>query len=145
MLFMLIAAAGCSSGSDHAARPVAPPQKNTPIVQVVGTWKPVWIAGFTRDLAALAETAFVSFDTAGNWRGSDGCNGLAGTYQVDPSGTFKATPSGLRTLIGCANVPNDDVMRTATRVSGGDAALTFLAVDGRELARYVRVRTASGG
>jgi hypothetical protein len=143
MLFVLAAAAGCSSASHHAARPVTPPRKDTPAVQIVGTWKPVWIAGFERGFGSTP--AVVTFDAAGSWSGSDGCNGLGGTYHVDESGGFKGTLVGAHTLIGCANVPNEDVMRTATRVTGGGAELAFQSSDGRDLARYVRVRKASGG
>jgi hypothetical protein len=96
------------------------------------------------DCESEAGDAVVTFDAAGRWSGSDGCNRLGGTYQVDPSGAFKGTLDGVHTLIGCANVPNDDVMRTATRATGGDAELTFQSSDGRDLARYVRVRAASG-
>jgi hypothetical protein len=142
MLFVLAAAAGCSTASHQGARRVTPPRKDTPAVQIVGTWKPVWIAGFERGFGSTP--AVVTFDAAGRWSGSDGCNRLGGTYQVDPSGVFKATLDGVHTLIGCANVPNDDVMRTARRATGGDAELTFQSSDGRDLARYVRVRAASG-
>lgn len=143
---LLAVIAGCSGGGHGAASPgsSSSSRPDALAVRIVGTWRPVWIAGFADPIPPTPRPATVRFDADGRWVGSDGCNGLGGSYRVDPSGAFSGRLEGMHTQIGCNNVPNEDVLPRATRVEVGDATLTFRSVDDRELARYVRVRSANG-
>jgi heat shock protein HslJ len=103
---------------------------------IEGKWYPSQIAGYTADpLQALTyHKAYLEFK-AGKWRGSDGCNGQSGTYQLSADGAFSVKASA-STQMGCANVPHIEVMSKATRVDVQGETLIFRASD--ELARYSR-------
>ena len=81
----------------------------------------------------------MTFMAGGRWHGSDGCNGLGGTYRLNDAGEFSASPVGARTAIGCANVPNDTVLGTAVRVTTANDVLVFEEETGLEIGRYARV------
>lgn len=108
---------------------------------VIGTWRPVRIAGFQPRPGypdALAQ-APVTFDGSGAWRASDGCNQSSGAYVLGAGGRISVTV-GPSTLIGCANVPNATALsRAATLQVVGDR-LTLRSATGLVLAVYTRVR-----
>ena len=85
------------------------------------------MAGVTTLKAERAQDPVLVFRPDGTWGGSDGCNGLQGTYTIGP-----------HRLIGCDNVPNSGVLRDAKRLAVDSTTLQFFAADGRELAKYVR-------
>ncbi|TCO44926.1 heat shock protein HslJ [Kribbella antiqua] len=107
---------------------------------LIGTWRPVDIVGFDRSKLSLAHStrAAVTFDTNGKWGGTDGCNGIGGTYRASDDGTITADTSGAVTLMGCDNVPNRGVLHKAARFTIDGRALTFYAADGRRLGTYER-------
>lgn len=115
---------------------------------IQGTWYPLQIAGYSvqPEFAESYAEAFLKFGD-GEWTGSDGCNGMSGTYELDEAGTFKGG-AGASTEIGCANVPHFRVLEEATTVEVDGETLVFS--DGDEIARYTRsknpapVATATG-
>lgn len=50
------------------------------------------------------QDAFVEFNNYGLWTASDGCNGAAGDWTVEPDGSFDGGEGGAMTLIACDNV-----------------------------------------
>jgi heat shock protein HslJ len=111
-----------------------------PDTTVAGTWRPVLVAGYElpAEYPDGFQTATITFNGAGGWMGSDGCNRLSGTYRFHGDGELEAT-AGPTTMIGCANVPNGQVLTSATRVRLDGAELTLLNHSGLVLARYERV------
>lgn len=112
-------------------------QLPAPISEAIhGEWLPTEIAGF--DLLAAEpqrDPATVTFEADGKWTGSDGCNGLGGTYTVGEDGSFSAE-SGPSTLIACDNVPNAEVLVAATKVELTDGKLYFYDAAGQVVGTY---------
>jgi heat shock protein HslJ len=116
------------------------PTPQPPTAQTVsGTWRPLQMAGFKALKAARPQDPVLMFRLDGTWTGSDGCNGLQGTYSIGQRGEFTAT-SGPQHMIGCDNVPHTGVLTTAKRVAVTGDTLQFFGVDGRQLASYARAR-----
>lgn len=106
---------------------------------VVGTWRPVRLNGFTTLKAARPDDPTITFKADGTWVGSDGCNGLQGTYSIGQRGEF-TSKSGLQRMVGCDNVPHTAVLKATKRITSDKNGLTFYAGDGQEVARYARAR-----
>lgn len=106
---------------------------------VAGTWRPVEMDGLKTLKAARPEDPVLVLLPDGTWNGSDGCNGLQGTYTIGQRGEFTATV-GPQRMVGCENVPHTGVLKTAKRVALDDDTLRFFATDGRQLASYARAR-----
>jgi len=104
---------------------------------VSGTWRPLQIAGVTSLQTSRPDDPVLVLRPDGTWSGSDGCNGLQGTYRIGQRGEFSATV-GPQHLIGCDNVPHTGVLAAAKRVAVDGDTIQFFGVDGRELARYGR-------
>jgi heat shock protein HslJ len=106
---------------------------------VAGTWRAQQMV-FSKVLeAARPEDPVLVFKADGTWTGSDGCNGLQGTYSIGQRGTFSATV-GPQHLIGCENVPHTGVLHAAKRIAISGDTLQFFGADGRQLASYARAR-----
>lgn len=104
--------------------------------ELTGRWLPRQIDGFEFPKSSLDRSPYaVRFLADGTWTGSDGCNAIGGTYTIDPVGTFNAT-AGPQTLIGCANVPNSEVLTQATKIVLTADLLRFLDTNGRILGDY---------
>jgi heat shock protein HslJ len=106
---------------------------------VAGTWRPVEMDGLKTLKAARPEDPVLVLVPDGTWTGSDGCNGLQGTYTIGQRGEFTATV-GPQHMVGCENVPHTGVLKTARRVALDADTLRFFAPDGRQLASYARTR-----
>nr|WP_239063304.1 META domain-containing protein [Streptomyces sp. SID13031] len=106
---------------------------------VVGSWRPVRLSGFTTLKTARPDDPIITFNADGTWIGSDGCNGLSGTYSIGQRGEFTSKSNGQREA-GCENVPHTAVLAAAKRITSTKTDLTFYAGDGREVARYARAR-----
>ncbi|MFI7067823.1 META domain-containing protein [Kribbella sp. NPDC050124] len=121
--------------------PVATPSVQAPpsAESVAGTWRPVQMAGLTSLKAERPDDPVIEFRADGTWTGSDGCNGLQGTYTIGQRGEFTAK-AGLQRLIGCDNVPHTAVLEGAKRITLDTDTLKFFGADGRELASYARAR-----
>jgi heat shock protein HslJ len=108
---------------------------------LVGTWRPVRIAGYQPRPGypdGLAQ-APLTFTGSGTWRASDGCNLTAGTYVLG-DGDRIAVTYGATTEIGCANVPNATALARASTVQVVRDRLTLRSAAGAVLAIYQRVR-----
>lgn len=81
---------------------------------------------------APAFPSYVVFLSDGTWRGSDGCNGLGGTWTLADDGGFSTT-SGVQTLIGCDNSDVGSWMRDASRLALAPDELSLVAPDGELL------------
>ncbi|MBX0300890.1 META domain-containing protein [Cryobacterium sp. 1639] len=108
------------------ARPAAAPADATPATaeDLAGRWVPVGFDDYT-DPHAL-------FEADGTWSGSDGCNGNAGRWVVDPSGTILTT-GGMSTAMGCAGELVPSWVIDARVAVLDDDRLRLLDADGAEL------------
>ena len=136
---LLGAGAGCASSGGRHGPSVDPAGL---LVAVVGTWRPVEIAGYVPppQYPDALRGATITFDTHHRLQGTDGCNRFSVGYILAPDGSIQVG-QGAMTAIGCANVPNDVVTSTARRVSIDNDQLVFLDADGSVLGRYERVTT----
>lgn len=118
-------------------------KKETPQIlsaqTVSGTWRPQEITGVKSLKAARPQDPVLTLRPDGTWVGSDGCNGLQGTYTIGQRGAFSAT-SGPQHMMGCDNVPHTGVLKAAKRVAVDGDTLQFFGADGRQLASYARAR-----
>ncbi|MFE6964970.1 hypothetical protein ACFVAJ_07655 [Agromyces sp. NPDC057679] len=96
---------------------------------LLGRWEP---AG-----ASYASDPHVVFLAAGEWTGSDGCNGQSGRWAVDGDGELLVI-SGASTLIGCDGAPAPGWVAGARRAAFDDEELVLLDREGAELGRLVR-------
>jgi len=116
-------------------------QGYTPI-PIVGTWRPVSIAGYHGPLASppLSKAPLLRFDNQGELTGNDGCDDFSGSYQLGIQGEFrlkKRTSSS----VGCIpNTPGPPTAAVAVEVLHG--RLTFFDRNGRVLAHYERATVA---
>ncbi|GLY17973.1 hypothetical protein Kisp01_49870 [Kineosporia sp. NBRC 101677] len=126
---------GCGEQGEPVAEGTALVGSNV-AEDIVGRWYPLRIEGYRLDpvFADSWADAYLEFDQ-GEWTGSDGCNGLRGTYDLDAGGAFEQKEMA-STEIGCANVPHYDVLDRATTVRVEDDTLIFSADE--EIARYTR-------
>ncbi|MGZ0151277.1 META domain-containing protein [Kribbella sp. WER1] len=106
---------------------------------VSGTWRVQQMAGFKALKQARPDDPVLVFKADGTWSGSDGCNGLQGTYSIGQRGAFSATV-GPQHMIGCDNVPHTGVLTSAKRIAVSGDTLQFFAADGAQLASYARAR-----
>jgi heat shock protein HslJ len=106
---------------------------------IVGTWRPVEIPGYTPppQYPNALRDATITFDGKHTLQGTDGCNGFRIDYRVTSDGGLRVG-EGAQTLIGCANVPNDEVVSSADRVQISGGSLTFTDAKGKVLGRYTR-------
>jgi heat shock protein HslJ len=106
---------------------------------VAGTWRPTQMIGAKSLKAARPNDPVLTFKPDGTWTGSDGCNGIGGTYTIGQRGAFSAT-SGAQHMVGCENVPHTGVLHAAKRIAVDGDTLRFFDADGRQLASYARAR-----
>lgn len=106
---------------------------------VAGTWRATQMVGAKTLKAPRPDDPVLVFKADGTWTGSDGCNGLQGTYSIGQRGAFSAT-SGPQHLVGCENVPHTGVLHAAKRIAISGDTLQFFGADGRQLASYARAR-----
>jgi heat shock protein HslJ len=124
--------AGC--GDDDAGGSVT--TGADPRESIQGTWYPLEIEGYTvaPEYADSYAAAYLEFGD-GEWNGSDGCNKIKGTYELDAEGQLTVT-GGVSTKIGCANVPHYRVMSESTEVKIDADTLIFSGME--PTARYTR-------
>lgn len=96
---------------------------------LLGRWLP-------SDAPAGSE-AYALFGDDGQWRGSDGCNGLGGRWRSGPDGAFLAV-AGASTTIGCENIPVDLRLVGAARAGLDDGALVLFDRRGEPAGRFNR-------
>ncbi|MET9318153.1 META domain-containing protein [Kribbella sp. NPDC003505] len=106
---------------------------------VAGKWRATAMLGTRTLKSSRPEDPVLVFKADGTWTGSDGCNGLQGTYTIGQRGSFTATV-GPQHLVGCENVPHTGVLHAAKRIAVSGDTLQFFDADGRQLASYARAR-----
>jgi len=150
--------AACSSTSHAAARPrtatvpstVQTTTTNTTPANVteaalVGSWRPVFIAGYHGPLTdpPLGVAPALSFDGRGHWGGTDGCNGMNGSYRLARNGAFQLVVGGM-TQAACDGFPPTPAsLRSAVRVELRGGRLTFFARNGDDIAQYGRANVTA--
>ena len=127
--------------------PTTSPTTSTTVPQMTeavisGTWRPVWIGGYSRPFDLRSPSLDLSFDGKGHWSGSDGCNSIAGRYELGPDGSF-GFQEHFSTTVGCIRgTPTPMSLQGAVRVEMVNGLLTFFGRDGHQLTRFVSVPTA---
>ncbi|WP_051580425.1 META domain-containing protein [Pseudonocardia acaciae] len=98
-------------------------------VGLVRRWVPVSGGG-----AANRRPPFVELRADGGWSGSDGCNGLRGTWSLGADGAWRAT-QGPTTKMACDNVNVGLWLERATSVRLDGAVLVLVDGGGQETGR----------
>ena len=129
---------GVAGSNDSKPPPAGVDPVATVPSHLTGTWRPTFIKDFAKLDSSRPDPAIVTFGGDGKWRGSDGCNGLSGTYRADPGEI--SVKSGPTTALWCENVPHIEVLRKAAyfRVSG--TVLTLYDANWNRLAAYSQTR-----
>lgn len=130
---------GPVAGQRTELTPAASPSRVSVVEDLWGTWRPVTIEGFAGLRQARPVDPVLTFRADGTWSGSDGCNGLRGTFTVTAEGRFTSTALPQR-LAGCANVPHGGLLAETAKVAVDRHTLRLLAADGRQVASYARIR-----
>jgi heat shock protein HslJ len=140
LVLLLTQLSGCARSAEAAPSPGGTTDL---AVAIVGTWRPAEIPGYTPppQYPNALRDATITFDGQHTLQGTDGCNGFRLDYRVTSDGKIRVG-EGVQTLIGCANVPNDEVVSSAARVQVSAGSLTFVDSHGTLLGRYDRVADA---
>ncbi len=85
-----------------------------------------------------ADRPHASFLASGRWRGSDGCNGLGGTWSLDEVTGQWLSSNGGQTEIGCNNVDVATMVAVAVAVGLDGDDLVFFDDKGVEIGRFVQ-------
>jgi heat shock protein HslJ len=134
----VVATIGVAASDDREPPPAGVDPMATDPADLIGTWRPTFI----KDFAMVDSTrhryhpATVTFGDDGEWHGSDGCNGIGGTYDADPGDI--SVESGPQTVIGCDNVPNANVLGESAHFRVSDKVLTLYDANWDRLASYSR-------
>lgn len=90
---------------------------------LLGTWV------LEEDFPTAPETPYLAFSDDDAWVGSDGCNTVAGTWELAADGAITVT-AGPSTLIACDGAPLPGALADATAVAVSDDRLTITGADG---------------
>jgi heat shock protein HslJ len=101
---------------------------------LIGTWRPTFVKDFAKLDSTRRHPATITFGDNGKWRGSDGCNGIGGTYGADPGEI--SVKSGPSTLIWCENVPHVGVLGKSAHFRVSGTVLTLYDANWTRLAAY---------
>lgn len=93
--------------------------------EFVGTW-------VTGETYPSPSEPFLTIAEDGTWTGSDGCNGVDGTWSLDPGGML-TTEAGPSTLMHCDGAALPTFLANAKRVVIADGTLTLFGADGKSL------------
>jgi heat shock protein HslJ len=132
----VVATIGVAASDDREPPPAGVDPVATDPADLIGTWRPIFIKDFAKVDSTRPDLATVTFGDDGEWHGSDGCNGIGGTYDADPGDI--SVQSGVQTLIGCDNVPNANVLGASTHFRVSDKVLTLYDANWDQLASYSR-------
>ncbi len=127
-----------SNGTQNPPRGVDPAA--TDPAELIGTWRPIFLKPTTPSSPNITppQNPTIRFEKDGKWHGSDGCNGVGGTYEADP-GKIRAE-AGPSTMMWCNNVPHVEVLTASHyfRITG--PTLTFYDANWTQLAQYTRTQ-----
>jgi heat shock protein HslJ len=123
-----------------AVRPTAGANPSSGSPSITGTWTPQSVAGYRGRISNWEWTPVLRFDSKGNWSGSDGCNDMGGSYQLQAGGAFHATGPLSQTQVLCSAVfPTVAVLHSTARVERRNDQLIFLGADVHVVATYASV------
>lgn len=94
---------------------------------LAGRWIP--------DDAPAGSEAHAELLADGWWRGSDGCNGLAGRWRAGPEGALLAVGGGSHN-IGCENLPVQERLERTARAGFDGDTLVLVDRQGDEVGRF---------
>jgi len=100
---------------------------------VLGRWLPLP----TERPDGAPRSAFVAFDESGTYKGSDGCNGDGGRYELGEDGLILAT-TGVSTAVGCNTSPLSSWPYEAGRLGTRGDHLVFVDPTGKIMGEAVR-------
>jgi heat shock protein HslJ len=130
---------GVAIGVAALNNPEPPPAGVDPVAtdpsHLIGTWRPTFIKDYAKLDSARPDPATLTFSDDGKWRGSDGCNGIGGTYDADP-GEISAKTGGPTTAMWCENVPNDELLGKSAHFRVSGTVLTLYDAKWNRLASY---------
>lgn len=131
VVLAVVLLAGCASG----AGPSGPPSGATPgpsPEDLVGTW--------VVDATFQVQTQpFLTIAADGTWAGSDGCNGVRGTWELGPGGAITTT-AGPHTLIYCDGKDLPTLFADAKTVAVDGDTLTLMDAAGEVTATLIAGR-----
>lgn len=125
---------GVARANDPEPAPAGVDPVATDPADLVGTWRPTFIKDFSKLDNSRPKGATITFADDGKWSGSDGCNGIGGTYDADPGEI--SVESGYQTLIGCDNVPNGEALNKSAHFRVRGTVLTLYDAQWIRLASY---------
>lgn len=123
--------AGCATGAGPSGPPSSAPSGPVPD-DLVGTW--------VVDMAYDVPTQpFLTIAADGTWTGSDGCNGVQGTWELGAAGALRAT-AGPHTLIYCEGKDLPALFDDAKTVAVDGGTLTLQDAAGEVTATLIAGR-----
>jgi heat shock protein HslJ len=134
-----------SSSTSQVARTPSPDAGGTRPFE--GTyWRAIELAGKTTPMQDPKREAHLQFQTGGRLSGSDGCNRLAGTYELNDDRVTFGQMAG--TQMACLNpsgteAPFRDALKSATRLTVAGDRLELFDATGTRLAAFVGGSQAS--
>lgn len=128
---------GVAASDDGETPPAGIDPVATDPAELIATWRPTFIQGVTVLDSTRPKAATITFGKDGKWHGSDGCNGIGGSYDADPGKL--SVDSGPSTAIGCDNVPNAEALTNSAHFRVADAVLTLYDDNWNRVATYSRV------
>jgi heat shock protein HslJ len=114
--------------------PAGNPRPATP-QNLAGDWKPTGLTGTWP--ASLPRAPHLTLAPAGTWNGFDGCNDVAGNWDLNSAATFTISTDAT-TLVGCTHTPLALPATSTTQVEDGDLILQ----DGTRLIRLTKTTTS---
>lgn len=131
-----VAVVGVAVANDDKPPPGVDPTATSPAA-LIGSWRPTYVRSFTKLDKIGRDAPTITFGDDGQWHGSDGCNGIGGTYDAGP-GKLHAE-AGPQTAIGCDNVPNGEVLVGSAHFRVSGTVLTLYDGNWVKLANYSRL------
>ncbi|HYI34762.1 MAG TPA: META domain-containing protein [Glaciibacter sp.] len=115
---MLAACAGAPGASSHGDSGSHNAPAETTADQLVGTW----VVG---ERFETPTQPYLTIIDDGTWRGSDGCNGVVGTWELASGGKLEVT-AGPTTMMFCEGKPLPTLFAEANAASVADETLTLM-------------------
>jgi heat shock protein HslJ len=125
---------GVATSDEGQTPPAGVDPVATDPADLIGTWRTVFIKSDIKLNGSRPRATTITFEKDGRWRGSDGCNGIGGTYEADPGEI--SVKAGPQTEMWCDNVPHVEVLSASVyfRISG--PTLTLYDANWNRLAQY---------
>lgn len=121
-----------------------PPSTNATVPATASTIRGIWITG---EEVSSPDIPYLRVVSNGSWTGSDGCNGVQGTWSIDDDGLMTNT-AGPHTLIYCDGEPLPSAFASAHAAMFSGDRLLLLDHNGETLVELVstdRVPTTARG